>query len=179
MFKQKFKLVLAAVAVSLMTACASIPEESGSNWKMIESHKGDAPFDVAVRATVPSGGTIPLDRTITLNVNSAAKGRLFVFSIDASDRIDMIFPSERSPRNGIEADVSYQVPPVKASWEFAIAEPVGPLMVVTVVAKPGSPLDEIDVGAKSSGIATALSAALKSNSVAMVTKTYKVVAKEK
>lgn len=179
MFKQKFKLIVSAVVVSLMTACANIPEEAGSNWKMIENYKSEAPFEVAVRATVPSGGTIPLDKTITLNVNSAAKGRLYVFSVDASDRIDMIFPNERSPKNGVDADVSYQVPPVKANWEFAIAEPVGPLMVATVVAKPGSPLDDLDVGSKSATITAALSAALKSHSVAMVTKTYKVVAKEK
>lgn len=98
---------------------------------------------VTVTVAVPEArsGKLPVGKPFSMDVVTANAGRVWIYAIDAEDKVERVFPNDADDENAIDAGRRTQFPPEKAGWSIESDDTPGPLMLITVVTRPGSKLE--------------------------------------
>jgi hypothetical protein len=147
-------LVMAALVGATLSGCATTQPNYvhvGEQWGQADAARFPS-AQVPIRVKVDSAreGRLPAGKSFSVEVTSGNAGRVWIYAIDADDKLERVFPNEADDENAIDADRATPYPPKNASWSIESDDTPGPLMLITVVTRPGSKLerqlDEFDSG---------------------------------
>ncbi len=134
---------LSLVSAALLAAC-SAPSyvHVGPRWAQADSARyPGARVKVATSAPEASRGELPAGKPFSLHVETGNAGRVWIYAIDAEDRLERVFPNDLAHENAIDADRVTVFPGERGGWVMEADEVAGPLMMITVVTRPGSRLE--------------------------------------
>lgn len=114
----------------------------GQQWSRAQSARFPS-AQVALSVAVPEAGEgrLVAGKPFFIQVEAGNAGRVWIYAIDADDRVERVFPNDADHENAIDADRRTQLPPARASWSIESDDTPGPLMLITVVTRPGSKLE--------------------------------------
>lgn len=138
-------LVLAALVLATLSGCATTQPNYvhvGQLWGQAHAARFPAAeVPVSVKVDTAREGRLQAGKSFSVEVRSGNAGRVWIYAIDADDKLDRVFPNEADGENAIDADRATPYPPKNAPWSIESDETPGPLMLITVVTRPGSKLE--------------------------------------
>ena len=142
--KTSIRAVCISLASAALFAACSAPSyvHVGPRWAQADSASYPS-ARVKVAASVPEAlrGELPAGKPFSLRVETGNAGRVWIYAIDAEDRLERVFPNNLAHENAIDADRVTLFPGERGGWVMEADEIAGPLMMITVVTRPGSRLE--------------------------------------
>ena len=112
----------------------------GANWDALQTlEPPDETFDVEVRAN----DRYEVGEKLSVRVQSAKAGRVWIVRVDPDDEVSLIFPNQFAKDNAIEAGEWLSIPAEGSRWSLEADEPVGASMVAAIVTVGDADLDDV------------------------------------